>query len=234
MSNVTVITGNIFNSSCQTIVNTVNCVGIMGAGIALECRLRYPDMYAQYVKLCSEGALNVGKLWLYKGSDRWILNFPTKKHWKFPSKEIYLRQGLEKFVQSYSEKQIQSVAFPLLGAQHGGLDPEQSLGLMQHYLAKCAIPIEIYKYDPAALDDVYDSFKAMLRSKSTDELKKATGLRSNYIGLLKEAVELPNIHQLNQLGAVKGIGDKTLEAAFAYMHTYKSLVSAPGQQEFAL
>lgn len=234
MGNVKIVTGNIFNSPCQTIVNTVNCVGIMGAGIALECRLRYPDMYTQYVKLCSDRALDIGKLWLYKGCDRWILNFPTKKHWKFPSKEIYLRQGLEKFVQSHTEKQILSVAFPLLGAQHGGLDPEQSLGLMQHYLGRCEIPIEIYKYDPTAADDVYDSFKTMLRSKSVDELKRATGLRSNYIGLLKEAVELPNIHQLNQLGAVKGIGDKTLEAAFAYTRNYESLGSAPGQQELAV
>lgn len=206
----------------------------MGAGIALECRLRYPNMYTQYVNLCNDGTLDIGKLWLYKGSDRWILNFPTKKHWKFPSKEIYLRKGLEKFVQSYHEKQIQSIAFPLLGAQHGGLDPEQSLGLMQHYLGRCEIPIEIYKYDPTAADDVYDSFKTLLQSKSVDELKRATGLRSNYIELLKEAIELPNIHQLNQLGAVKGIGDKTLEAAFAYMRTSDSPVSSSGQQEFAL
>lgn len=234
MSNITIVTGNIFNSSCQTVVNTVNCVGIMGAGIALECRLRYPNMYAQYVNLCNDGALDVGKLWLYKGNDRWILNFPTKKHWKFPSKEVYLRQGLEKFVQSYHEKKIESIAFPLLGAQHGGLDPEQSLGLMQHYLGRCEIPIEIYKYDPNAADDVYDSFKTLLRSKSVDELKRATGLRSNYIELLKDAVELPNIHQLNQLGAVKGIGDKTLETAFAYMRTSDSTVSGSGQQEFVL
>jgi len=191
-------------------------------------------MYTQYVKLCNDHALDIGKLWLYKGSDRWVLNFPTKKHWKFPSKEVYLRQGLEKFVQFYTEKGIHSIAFPLLGAQHGGLDPEQSLGLMQHYLGRCEIPIEIYKYDPDAADDVYDSFKAVLQSRSVDELKRATGLRSNYIELLKEAVELPNIHQLNQLGAVKGIGDKTLEAAFAYMRKCDSSVGACGQREFAL
>lgn len=59
MSNIRIITGNIFTSKCQTVVNTVNCVGVMGAGIALECRLRYPDMFSQYEKLCESGAHNL-------------------------------------------------------------------------------------------------------------------------------------------------------------------------------
>lgn len=217
MSSVTVITGNIFTSSCQTIVNTVNCVGVMGAGLALECRLRYPQMFSQYVKLCESGELDIGKLWLYRGEDRWVLNFPTKKHWKFPSKESYLRLGLEKFMQTYVEKRVESVAFPMLGAQHGGLDQEQSLGLMQHYLKGCSIPVEIYRYDPEAPDDLYERFKSAVVGASVESLKQATGLRANSVQLLKEAVESPRVHQLNQLAAFKGIGDKTVESAFAFM-----------------
>jgi len=234
MSNITIITGNIFNSSCQTIVNTVNCVGVMGAGIALECRLRYPDMFAQYTRICHDGLLDIGKLWLYKGEDRWILNFPTKKHWKFPSKEIYLRLGLEKFIQTQAEKRIESIAFPILGAQHGGLNPEQSLGLMQEYLQKCSIPIEIYRYDPKAPDDLYDRFKIAILSASVDELKQASGLRSNYIQLLKETVESRGIYQLNQLAACKGIGDKTLEKAFAFMRRQRQHDNLVSQSQLSL
>ena len=79
---IKIISGNIFTSKCQTIVNTINCVGVMGAGIALECRLRYPEMYKKYVELCENREISIGILWLYKSEDRWILNFPTKKHWK--------------------------------------------------------------------------------------------------------------------------------------------------------
>ena len=65
---ITEINGNIFTTKSQTIVNTVNCVGIMGAGIALEFRLREPDMYRQYVQICKDGKLSPGTLWLYKAS----------------------------------------------------------------------------------------------------------------------------------------------------------------------
>ena len=114
--------GNLFSSSCQTIVNTVNCVGIMGAGIALEYRLRYPKMYKKYVEYCKTGLIKIGSLWLYKHSDeKWVLNFPTKTHWKYPSKTEYLLMGLDKFIDSYEQKGITSVAFPILGSEKGGL-----------------------------------------------------------------------------------------------------------------
>ena len=134
--------GNIFTTECQTIVNTVNCVGVMGAGIAYEFRLRFPEMFSKYKSFCDEGKLKIGSLWMYKlpndevASYRNILNFPTKKHWKFPSKEEYLEKGLQKFVSSYNEKDIRSVAFPLLGASHGGLSEETSIAIMKRYLSK--------------------------------------------------------------------------------------------------
>ena len=81
-----VLKGNLFNSDRQTLVNTVNCKGVMGAGIALEFRLRHPDMFRQYVDHCATGRMDVGKLWLYRPTNgkerRWVLNFPTKRDWK--------------------------------------------------------------------------------------------------------------------------------------------------------
>ena len=219
MSNVKIISGNIFTSRCQTIVNTVNCVGVMGAGLALECRLRYPQMFTQYAKLCAGGQFDIGKLWLYKASDRWVLNFPTKKDWKMPSKEDYLRRGLDNFCQTYEARGITSIAFPLLGAQHGGLTAERSLEIMCEYLSPCAIPVEIYRYDPRAEDDVYGKFKSLLQTLSAAEVVRRTGLRRQFVTRLVEAVQSPEICQLNQLAACRGIGDKTLESAFAMMRS---------------
>ena len=70
--------GDIFESKCLTIVNTVNCVGVMGKGIALEFKKLYPKMFELYRTYCKQGLLKIGKLYLWKGEDKWVLNFPTK------------------------------------------------------------------------------------------------------------------------------------------------------------
>lgn len=211
-----IISGNIFTSKCQTIVNTVNCVGVMGAGIALECRLRYPEMYDQYISLCERRMIDIGLLWIYKGSNRWILNFPTKRHWKELSQEEYLHRGLRKFMQIYKEEGIESIAFPLLGAQHGGINPKKAEELMESYLSKCTIPVEIYRYDPMAPDDLYEKFRDLILAMSPEEIKKATGLRSNVINRILDALNNPQICQLNRLASIDGIGIKTLEKAFTF------------------
>ena len=86
-------------------------------------------------------------------------NFPTKRHWKYPSKVEYLEAGLEKFLETYQQKGIQSIAFPLLGATNGRLAEEVSLHYLQRYLSQCDIPVEIYRYDPTATDDLYEDFR---------------------------------------------------------------------------
>jgi len=209
-----ILTKNIFTTKCDVIVNPVNCVGVMGAGLALEFRLRYPEMYLKYVALCEQKKLDIGLLWLYKGKEKMILNFPTKKHWKFPSKEEFLHAGLRKFVATYKEKGLNSVAFPMLGADRGGIDSEVSLEIMRSYLDDVDVEIEIYKYDPTAKDDLFGSVKSWLKSQSPDSIAVATGLRRNYITKVLEAIDDPSVHQLNQLGRVPGIGIKTLEKVF--------------------
>lgn len=212
--NVTVIAGNIFTSKCQTIVNTINCVGVMGAGIALECRLRYPDMYHKYIGLCENKTIDIGLLWIYKSSDRWILNFPTKKHWKFPSRKEYLHAGLKKFLSTYREKGIESIAFPLLGADRGGIPQDESLQIMLSYLEKADIEVEIYKYDPKSKDDLYEKTKKWLLHQDIEYVVNSSGLRKNYVLKTIEAMQSTDIVQLNQLAQVKGIGIKTLEKLF--------------------
>src|ERR1044072_1299972 len=139
-----IVTGGLFTAETQTIVNTVNCVGAMGKGIALEFKKRYPDMFTKYKSLCERGLIQVGMLWLYKAPDKWILNFPTKDHWKNNSQPQYLISGLGKFVKTYKEKGITSISFPLLGANNGGLDPKLVLDLMTNFLKQVDIPVHIY------------------------------------------------------------------------------------------
>lgn len=234
MSELHVVDGNIFTTKAQTLVNTVNCVGVMGAGIALECRLRFPDMYDQYVSLCARRMIEVGSLWIYKTTDRWILNFPTKRHWKDPSKEEYLHAGLRKFMQTYEEKGIESIAFPLLGAQHGGIDRERSQELMESYLLKCKIPVEIYRYDPMAADDLYDRFRDVLLGMTVVEIKEETGLRSDYVRKVVDALHNPQICQLNRLASLDGIGVKTLEKAFAFARSRILGRGQPVQQKLGI
>ncbi len=218
---VKIIKGNIFTSNCQTIVNTVNCVGVMGAGIAYECRLRYPIMYENYLKLCEEKQLDIGKLWIYKSDDKWILNFPTKFHWKYPSKEEYLEKGLQKFVDTYKEKGITSIAFPLLGASNGGIPETVALDIMKKYLEDCNIDIEIYLYDPLAYDDLFMKFKELWNKIPEKELAKDSGLRIDFVRKVQRALEDDNIRSLSRLLSVKGIGGVTLEKSFDFIKNYK-------------
>lgn len=216
---VKIIKGNIFTSECQSIVNTINCVGVMGAGIALEYRLRYPKMYLKYIQLCSEKKINIGLLWIYKSPDKWVLNFPTKKHWKYPSKEEYLHEGLEKFCNTYKEKGIESIAFPLLGADKGGINQEKSLSIMKGYLDTIDIEVEIYQYDMKAKDDLYEKTKEKILSLDISEILKKTKLRKDYVKKITDALSQPNIYQLNQLARTKGVGIKTLEKLFLFANT---------------
>lgn len=137
---------NIFDSQCQTIVNTINCVGVMGKGIALEMKKRYPEMFDKYKDYCDKGLIDVGKLWLYKHSDeKWILNFPTKKHWKNKSEYEYIESGMIKFLETYKERGIKTIAFPMLGCSNGGLDKNIVIQIMAKYLIQCTdLIVEIY------------------------------------------------------------------------------------------
>lgn len=142
---VKVVQGDMFKSSAQTLVNTINCVGAMGKGIALEFKKRYPVMYDRYRQLCNDGLIQPGKLWLFKTDDKWVLNFPTKEHWRNPSKKEYIEKGLIKFVETYKNKGITSIAFPMLGCNNGGLNKKDVLPVMIKYLEMCdGLEVEIY------------------------------------------------------------------------------------------
>jgi O-acetyl-ADP-ribose deacetylase (regulator of RNase III) len=215
-----IIKGNIFTANTQTIVNTINCVGFMGAGIALEFKLRYPDMYEKYKKLCENRQIDIGKLWIYKAKDKWILNFPTKKHYKFPSKEEYLHKGLEKFVNTYKQKNITSIAFPLLGADKGKLGKEKSLKIMQQYLSNLDIEVFVYEYDPKSNDELFEKFKNYILNQEISIIKIKLNLTEKQIKQIIKIIQENKIYQIIQLLKYKNIGEKTVAKIFEHKEIF--------------
>jgi O-acetyl-ADP-ribose deacetylase (regulator of RNase III) len=148
---ITYVVGDLLKSPARVLVNTVNTVGAMGKGIAKDFKTIYPEMFEQYQSFCEKKQFGVGMLWLYKTKHKWVLNFPTKKDWKHPSKIEYIEEGLKKFVSTYADKGITSIAFPMLGCGNGGLDWEAEVRpLMEKYLKNLPIDvyIHLYKNDP--------------------------------------------------------------------------------------
>jgi len=138
------ILGDIFTSPAQVIVNTVNTVGVMGKGIALEYKNRYPRMFELYRNACEKHTLKIGKLMIVNEQDHQILLFPTKENWRLPSKLEYIDRGLKTFVNNYAQKNISSIAFPKLGCGNGELSWDDVKPLMEQYLKN--LPIDIYIY----------------------------------------------------------------------------------------
>ena len=225
-----ILKGNLFTSQCQTLVNTVNCAGVMGAGIALEFKLRYPRMFSEYEAYCSSEKLDVGKLWLYKSGaegepGHWVLNFPTKRHWKNPSKPEYLHAGLRNFADTYRRRGIESAAFPILGAQNGGLDEAESISIMVGHLYRCDIDIEIYRYDPNAEDELYCKVWHAVSAEPDEQLVSGMGLRIDRVRALRQVLQEGGVRSIGQLATKQGIGERTLTAALRYATS----AAPPGQ-----
>ena len=111
----------------------------------MQFKRHFPEMYTKYRELCEKGDFNVGSLWLYKTPNKWVLNFPTKRHWRQPSRIEYVESGIKKFVETYSSMGIHSIAFPPLGCGNGQLDfRSQVQPLMEKYLQP--LPIEVFVY----------------------------------------------------------------------------------------
>ncbi len=146
---ITYVKGNIFDSPSKIIVNTVNTVGVMGKGVALEYKKRYPKMFERYVELCEASVLDIGNIFLWKESEKWVLLFPTKKHWRNPSRMEYIEAGLRKIAEKWDKLGSNSIAFPRLGCGNGGLEWKEVQPLMEKYLGNIPMEVIVYvdKYD---------------------------------------------------------------------------------------
>lgn len=163
--------GNIFESSARTLVNTVNCVGVMGKGIALDFKKKYPDMFKDYLRQCEQHLVKPGEPYYYTdlyGTS--IINFPTKDHWRSPSKLSYIENGLQWFRDNYQQLGIESIAFPPLGCGNGGLPWEVVGPLMYEKLADLPISIEIYAPFGTDAEHMTIAYLANNRTTTTGEV----------------------------------------------------------------
>jgi len=181
--------GSIFDSSCEYLTNTINTVGAMGAGLALEFRLRIPEMYTLYKEKCANGEIEIGKYWIYDRPNRMgkiILNFPVKKGFNHPSKWEYITEGLRYFVENYRKDNITSIAIPTLGSRLGKLDDEGVLIMMKEDLQNLPITIEIYRtYEQ---DRLTKRVKRLISEMSVSEISREFKLPTAKSELIKARV----------------------------------------------
>ncbi|EPB3885882.1 macro domain-containing protein [Escherichia coli] len=157
------VSGDFFEFDADIMVNTVNCVGVMGAGVALAFKKRYPEMFENYVEQCRSGIVRPGSpsVWVQKdiiSKEIEIVNFPTKDHWKKPSEYHYIESGLNWLSDYLENKSGKIVTLPALGCGHGGLDWGRVRSMINNKLKSS--PAHIFVFEP------YDSVKAG-RSKSS-------------------------------------------------------------------
>src|SRR5580692_10257343 len=116
--------GDLLATDAEALVNTVNTVGVMGKGIALQFKLAFPDNYTAYEAACKRGEVQIGKMFLFHrhNNPRVIINFPTKRHWKGKSKIEDIKAGLEALIEVVKKEHVSSIAVPPLGCGNGGLD----------------------------------------------------------------------------------------------------------------
>jgi O-acetyl-ADP-ribose deacetylase (regulator of RNase III) len=206
---------SLLESPAQTLVNTVNCVGVMGKGLAQAFKDREPDMFSAYKKVCEQGLLEPGKLWLWRGADSWTLNFPTKKHWRNPSKLDWVESGLKKFAAAYEAQGIKEISFPRLGCGNGGLDWEDVRPLMEHYLQPLPIPIFIHDYSvdiglPEHLERIAETIRRAIPANPTFETFMESLERAVELGG-SEFVELSTNERFG--ASMDEVGDLRIEAS---------------------
>jgi O-acetyl-ADP-ribose deacetylase (regulator of RNase III) len=148
---ITYVTGNLLESEAEAWVNAVNCVGVMGKGIALQFKRAFPENFRSYQQACRDGLVRPGKMFTFRNgpskNPRYIINFPTKRHWREKSKMEYIQNGLEAMVEEICKLGIRSVAVPPLGCGNGGLDWEEVRSLLERTFSR--IPeVQVFVYCP--------------------------------------------------------------------------------------
>lgn len=139
--------GNLLESAADVLVNAVNCKGVMGKGLAYSFKMRFPDMYADYVKNCRNGTLRIGTLHTYTEKDKIIVNFPTKEDWRNPSKLEYIKIGLDELKGFIEKNSFLAIAIPKLGCGLGGLRWEEVRKMIINKLESVSDKIDIYLYE---------------------------------------------------------------------------------------
>ncbi|MBI4740262.1 MAG: macro domain-containing protein [Betaproteobacteria bacterium] len=165
--------GNLLEADAEALVNTVNAVGVMGKGIALMFKERFADNFERYAAACKAKEVRVGKMFVTEpgelGGPQWIVNFPTKQHWKAPSQMPWIVEGLQDLRRFLVENRVKSVALPPLGAGNGGLEWEAVRGQIERELADLA-GVEVLVFEPIS------KYQNVAKRKGAEKLTPARAL----------------------------------------------------------
>ena len=208
--------GTVFNVDTQALVNTVNCTGVMGAGIALEFMLRYPEMFEDYELKCKDKRIVTGRVDYYKNEDgRMIVNFPTKWHFKYPSKLIWIEQGLQDFVKTYQKNGITSIAFPKLGTSNGGLNWNDVKILMEKYLSNLDIDVYICLDNKKDAEGVEKIMLDKFNSTSVEKLSSVVKLNAKQKDSIQKRMPYNRFWKISD---TESIGMKTYGMIFKHFY----------------
>ena len=193
--------GNLLAAPAEALVNTVNTVGIMGRGIALQFKQAYPAMFRDYERACKAGEVKLGKVQVFDvgglaGGPRWIINFPTKGHWRADSRLADIEAGLQDLVATIRKLGIRSIAIPPLGCGNGGLDWNEVRPRIEAALAE-APEVEALVYGPGRAPAAVEMPVRTERPKMTMGQAAMIALMNRYLkGLLDPFISLLEIHKL--------------------------------------
>ena len=187
-----ILIGDIFESEMKTLVNTVNCVGVMGKGIAHVVKKKFPGVFEDYARRCKSGQVQLGEPYHFTDlTGVSIVNFPTKNHWRAMTRLSDIENGLDFFVASVHEWQIESVAFPPLGCGNGGLEWVQIGPLMYSKLKHLDIPVEIYAPFGTPVAQLTDEFLGADQQMGLlAKARRRTHLRPEWGALVEVLYEL--------------------------------------------
>jgi O-acetyl-ADP-ribose deacetylase (regulator of RNase III) len=193
-------TGDIFTEKVDAIVNTVNCVGVMGRGIALQFKKRFPENFKAYATACKQDEVRPGRMFIFDSglfvNPRFIINFPTKRHWRGKSRMEDIESGLADLVRVVQEKGIHSIALPPLGCGLGGLDWPEVKARIESVLAPLE-DVQIVVFEPQGAPLAEKMVRNREVPKMTPGRAALVELIQHYLdGLLDPFVTLLEVHKL--------------------------------------
>lgn len=215
--------GNLFSTKASTLVNTVNCAGVMGKGIALEFRRRYPEMYSQYVDDCKAGKLKPGNIYPYPVSSTLILNFTVKNHWRYPSRIVWIESCLRSFSETYKQMGITSVAFPWMGANSGGIPISTIKHIMRDYLKSLQeVDIEVYDFDIYAPDYLFNRLVDVINAPRAVATLKLSGIKEESCQKIIDAYNSGQVKSLAHLAEGGVVSDLSIDKLYVFLSSFSS------------
>lgn len=207
---IKVTKGNLLKAPTEALVNTVNTVGVMGKGVALQFRQAYPEMFRAYEKACDAKDVQLGQVQVFDlgglvGGPQWIINFPTKGHWKAKSRLADIESGLADLTAAVERLGIRSIALPPLGCGNGGLDWSDVLPRIEAAFA--ALPnVQVLVFPPTGVPEAAAMPNRTTRPKMTVGQATLVALMDRYLkGMLDPFVSLLEVHKLMYF--LKAVGE---------------------------